>query len=83
MAWQYDLPESGKGVVQVFRRRESNYEAARFPLKGLEPEAEYQITDLDKRSTINLRGGELVERGLPISMPDRPASAVFTYQRRE
>lgn len=81
MAWQYDLPESGKGVVQVFRRGESNYEAARFPLRGLEPEADYAITNLDTRSTVNIRGRVLLEEGLPIAMPDRKSSAVFTYRR--
>ncbi len=80
MAWQYDLPESDKGVVQAFRRGESDYEAARFPLKGLEPDAEYVITHLDTRRDVRMRGRELLKRGLPISMPGRAGSAVFTYR---
>ena len=36
MAWQFDRPELGEGMVQVFRRAESPYESARFRLRGLE-----------------------------------------------
>jgi alpha-galactosidase len=47
LAWQFDLPERQKGMVQVFRRVGSNYESARFKLRNLIPEARYVVTDLD------------------------------------
>ena len=37
IAWQFDRPDLGEGMVQAFRRGESVYEAARFRLRGLEP----------------------------------------------
>ena len=49
LAWQYDRPETGEGVVQAFRRPDSNFEAGRFKLRGLDPVARYVVTDLDRR----------------------------------
>ena len=33
LAWQFDRPEQGEGMVQVFRRHNSFYESARFKLR--------------------------------------------------
>ena len=41
MAWQYDRPEAGEGVVQAFRHRESSRESMKFALRGLEANATY------------------------------------------
>ena len=81
MAWQFDSPELGEGVVQAFRRAESPYEAARFKLGGLDPDARYTVTDLDTRSTTEATGRQLVERGLPVTIQERPGSALITYRR--
>ena len=37
MAWQFDRPERGEGMVQVFRRGESPYESARFASVAWKP----------------------------------------------
>lgn len=82
MAWQFDLPESGAGMVQVFRREHSDYEAARFPLRGLDPEARYAVTDLDNpASPVELSGRELKGPGLRVVLNTRPAAAMVQYQR--
>ena len=36
MAWQFDRPEAGEGVVQAFRRAENGDESATFRLRGLD-----------------------------------------------
>ena len=36
MAWQFDRPEAGEGMVQVFRRPASPMVSANFKLHGLE-----------------------------------------------
>ena len=81
LAWQFDLPESGQGMVQVFRRADSPYELARLKLKRLNPEARYRVTDLDVSGTKEITGQELMEKGLQVSLADRPASAILVYQR--
>ena len=45
MAWQFDRPETGEGMVQAFRRHESDYESARLRLRGLDAGANYLVTD--------------------------------------
>ncbi len=82
VAWQYDLPEQGEGLVQAFRRGDSPYEQARFKLRGLEVTARYRVADLDKPETpLEFGGRELMEHGLPISLPDPRSSGILTYRR--
>ena len=81
MGWQFDRPESGQGLVQVFRRGASIYESARLKLQGLVPSARYAITDLDKPGTPEyLTGTQLADTGLLVALPTQPAAAVFTYK---
>jgi alpha-galactosidase len=82
VAWQYDRPESGEGLVQAFRRVDSPYEAARFKLRGLEADARYKISDLDQAAALPLlTGRELMERGLPITLREARSSALLIYRR--
>ena len=82
MAWQFDRPEQGDGMVQAFRRNESLYESARLKLYGLEPNTAYALTSLDLGDTTEATGRELMERGLLIVMKDRPGSAILRYKKR-
>ena len=81
LAWQFDRPEAGEGLVQVFRRDESAYESARFRLHGLEPDARYAVTDLDEAGSREMTGSELLERGLPATLKEKPAAALLHYRR--
>ncbi|MBN2293985.1 MAG: alpha-galactosidase [Pirellulales bacterium] len=81
IAWQFDCPESGEGMVQAFRRAKSPYEAARFALQGLIPDAQYILTDLDTEKSQTISGRELLEKGVRIDFETRPDSAVITYRR--
>lgn len=81
MAWQFDLPETGEGMVQAFRRDASAYESARFRLRGLDANARYLVTDLDGGTPIEAAGHELLEQGLTITLKTKPAAGLITYQR--
>jgi alpha-galactosidase len=81
MAWQFDLPEKGEGMVQVFRRDKSVYEAARFKLAGLDPGARYTITNLDSGETRTLSGRDLIEKGISVSVQEQPGDTVLTYAK--
>ncbi|MGB9623488.1 MAG: GH36 C-terminal domain-containing protein, partial [Phycisphaerae bacterium] len=81
MAWQFDCPDLGQGVVQVFRRPGSPYETARFRLRALAPDARYTVTDLDAGEPKEMSGRELLDPGLPVAAPQRPAARVITYRR--
>ena len=81
IAWQFDLPERGEGMVQAFRRGDSIYESARLRLRGLEPGARYALTNLDGGRRRQMDGERLMEEGLPVAIKDRPAAAIITYKR--
>jgi alpha-galactosidase len=83
IAWQFDRPDLGEGMVQAFRRAESIYEAARLKLRGLDRNARYVITDLDAPGGTEIRGGELTEKGLRVVIKDQPGAAVLTYKRAD
>ncbi len=81
LAWQFDRPEAGQGMVQVFRRANSIYESARLKLRGLDSHARYLVTDLDKpASPQRFTGSELADKGLLVSAPTQPAALVFAYR---
>jgi alpha-galactosidase len=82
IAWQFDRPEEGEGVVQAFRRDKSSYESARLKLRGLEPTARYAVANLDTPATRQeLTGSHLRDTGLLVEIPSRPAAAVIIYRK--
>ena len=80
VAWQFDCPEKGEGVVQAFRRTESIYRSAQIRLVGLDPAVKYSITNLDAQGAQESSGRELMEKGVLIEMPGRPGAAVVLYK---
>jgi alpha-galactosidase len=83
MAWQFNRPETGEGVVQAFRRAESPFESATFKLSGLQPEKEYLLTDFNTSATTVSRGKDLMEKGLPVEIQDKPGSGLLIYREKE
>jgi alpha-galactosidase len=82
VAWQYDRPEQGEGLVQAFRRTDSPYELARLKLRGLDAGSRYLVTDLDKpEAPQRFSGRELLEQGLPITLTTPRSSGLLTYSR--
>ncbi len=83
MAWQFDRPEQGEGLVQAFRRSDSSQETAVFKLAGLDPRAMYWVTDIDLNRPQAVSGSDLRTKGLHVSLHERSAAAVITYRRAE
>jgi alpha-galactosidase len=82
MAYQLDRPDKGCGLVVALRRPDSPYEMARLPLRGIEPGAAYEVTNLDTKAVLTVRGDELGHRGLPVTIVGKPGSALLGYRRR-
>lgn len=80
IAWQFDRPETGEGVVQAFRRPESPYESARFRLRGLEAAATYEVANFDGGKETQT-GSQLMEQGLVVTATAQPAALLFAYRR--
>ncbi len=82
IGWQYDKPEEARGVIQVFRRPESPYEALRVKLRALDPAAKYELKELGrKRPAKTVSGAELMEKGLQVAIDEQPGTAFITYKR--
>jgi alpha-galactosidase len=83
MAWQFDLPQQGCGMVQAFRRPQSTQAGACYKLLGLDAQATYVVRDLDTPDQPAERsGGELMQDGLAVSILKQPGAAVVTYQKK-
>lgn len=81
LAWQYNRPESGDGLVQAFRRAESPYVVASFKLRGLDPDARYRLVNLDDAGATDATGRDLMETGLPLTMSTPSSAVIITYRR--
>jgi len=83
MAWQFDCPEDGEGMVQAFRREKNPDETARFKLRGLDAEGLYTVTNLDSSEIQHLPGRTLMQEGLSVQIAKTPGSAIIVYKREE
>jgi alpha-galactosidase len=80
-ALEFNRPEQASGMVEVFRRPQSPFEAARFQLRGLEPDARYSVRDLDAADSKEMTGRELMGQGLPVTIKTKPGAVVIVYSR--
>lgn len=81
IGWQFDVPESGDGMVQMFRRPESNTDKITVKLRGLDPKAHYIVRNINSDKGKIIAGSELTESGLVIELPEKPGVAVITYNK--
>ena len=80
IGWQFDRPEEGDGMIQVFRRGESIYRQADLKLRGLDPDKQYAVTDLDTNIVTRKQGRELMEQGYRLEIAKPPGAALLTYR---
>jgi alpha-galactosidase len=82
IGWQFNRPEAGRGMVQVFRRGGSNFLTGAFPLRGLDKDAQYKITELESGTVRTVSGTDLMKDGLIVTIPHKPGAAVVTYEKK-
>jgi alpha-galactosidase len=80
IAWQFDRPEQGDGVVQAFRHAQAEAPTKTFRLRGLNPAAQYQLTDVDVTGSTQASGQQLMSEGLTVQLPKAPGASVITYR---
>jgi alpha-galactosidase len=80
MAWQFDRSDLGGGMVQAFRRSQSQQASMLFRLSGLDPTAWYELMNLDMRELRRMLGSQLMQEGFSCQIGSTSGSAVFTYQ---
>jgi len=67
-------------MIQAFRRDQNNDPRKTFRLMGLDPNAQYEITDLDIQTPRTATGEELMKEGLIVEIGAQPGAAVITYR---
>ena len=80
IAWQWDSPEAGKGMVQAFRRDEAAANSIVLKLSGVEASVKYKVTDLDSGESTTRTGKELMD-GLSVKIALKPGAALIEYER--
>ncbi len=83
IAWQFHRPEADQGMIQAFRRAESNFFGGQFRLHGLDPVAQYEVANCDEPAEVVQTGKQLMEDGVRITIPQRPGAALVVYKRIE
>ena len=81
IGWQFNDEEKGEGVVQMFARHDTKIVAGRFPLRGLDPEATYEIRDVDSNDVNVVSGKELSTKGLLIEIDTVPSAKIINYRK--
>ena len=65
IAWQFHRPETEEGLVEAFRRPRSQKASISLKLRGLDPQAVYEIKNADLEEPTRASGRDLMEKGLP------------------
>ena len=78
-AWQFHTPETGRGVIQAFRRAASA--AAHIPvqLRGLDPSARYMVRNLDETRTEAASGADLMSGQFALELAAPRSAGVWEY----
>jgi alpha-galactosidase len=79
--WQFDRPDLGEGMILALRRPQSPFPRIEPHLRGLDSQAQYTIRSIDGDFTLQASGGDLLDRGIPIEVADRPGSTLLIYKR--
>lgn len=84
LAWQFDRPEAGRGVIQAFRRPSALERTLRVKLRGLDQAAAYRFTELDEKGshpTRTLSGREAMEAGVELTSAESPGAVNVLYEK--
>ena len=79
--YQMHRPDLQEGFLMALRRNASPWTSARFPLRGLALEAEYELTDADTDQAWRATGAALAKDGVEIALPERDTSRLIFYRR--
>lgn len=82
IAWQFDRPDLGTGIIQAFRRPMCPTNSLQLKLVGLDKNSTYRLTDVDKpKESEVISGRELLANGLKIPFPAQPCAVLIRYTK--
>ena len=80
---QYDRRDRGDGMILAFRRGQSPYAAFQCALKGVDPEAEYEVSvsrGYKPEPATRIKGADLAK--LIVTVDNRPGSVLVEYRKK-
>jgi len=83
IAWQYQNPEKGEGLIQAFRREACAVDSIHVALRGLDPGKQYAVEDLDSGTSDTMTGDQLMSAGLTLRAAAAPAAMLLHLRRVE
>lgn len=78
VAWQFDCPETGHGLIQGIRLPAAPDETLTIHPQALQPEATYCLENPETGETLEMTGAALRDQGLALSLPPR-CGAIWFY----
>lgn len=81
VAWQFDWPEIGEGLLQGIRHSACPEETFTIRPQGLDPEADYLLENPETDDRLRLSGAALLRDGLALSLSPR-SGALWFYRRQ-
>ena len=82
IAWQFDCPEKGGGLIQAFRREQNEAATRVLFLKNLEASAKYELVNFDLGTPQIHTGKILMRDGLQVAIDKKPGAVVILYRKR-
>ena len=79
LAVQYDRPEEGDGIIQIFKREKSPYTSASFELSKIKADKTYRFTDADDNTSLEISGRTLIEKGLNVDIIGKRIAKLYFY----
>ena len=83
IAWQFNRPERGDGVIQAFRRSDCAESRLSLRLSGLDSAARYEVINFDLADRTLAFGRELMGDGLTVEIKGKLGAALITYRAVE
>jgi alpha-galactosidase len=80
VAWQFDCPETGRGLVQGIRLPEAPQETITIQPRGIDPDAKYCFENPESGETREIPGKDLINAGFTLALPPR-SGAIWFYRK--
>ena len=82
IAWEFLDPETQNGIIQLFKREGNAKTEFTYYLSGLDPNAKYEIYDVDTKEGVELGGKSLMQDGVTFTVTESQAAKIYTIEQK-
>jgi alpha-galactosidase len=82
IAYQFDRPDTGAGIVQAFARPSTPATSLTVKLRGVDLGATYNIWDVDHPTAVSPLSGAQLAAGVNMAPTPRPYAVTLAYQKQ-